>query len=162
MMAAAGRRTAPAIVAVAAIALLIGLALMLRHVESAARAGQKRADTAAVAIAQREQEIADLKQAVATERRRAAITEEKNDALSSRLADARGSVAAYVERMRDETDRGGGPGGDLPGLSDGAGRADEADPHTRISVTDLGICAENTIRLANAQGWLREQQRGAP
>ena len=60
--------------------------------------------------------------------------------------------------MRDQADRGDEQGSDLPGLSGGAGRADDAGSHALISRQDIDICAENSIRLANAQGWLREQQ----
>ena len=59
---------------------------------------------------------------------------------------------------RDQADRGDEQGSDLPGLSGGAGRADDAGSHALISRQDIDICAENSIRLANAQGWLREQQ----
>ena len=146
------------IAAVAAISLLIGLWFTFRHVEEAARAGQKQADRYAVELVQHEQEIADLKRAAAIERRRVTITEERNDALSSQLADARLRVAAHIQRMRDQADRGDEQGSDLPGLSGGAGRADDTGSHALISRQDIDICAENSIRLANAQGWLREQQ----
>lgn len=143
-------------------ALMIGLWFTLRHIEKVADAGKNKVDRSAVMLAQREQEIADLKRAVATERRRATITEEKNDALSSELANTRLRVAAHVERVRDETDRAFGEGADLPRFPDGAGRADEAGADTVISVSDLDICAENSIRLINARAWLREQQKVSP
>ncbi len=141
----------------AVIGAAIGLLLYIQHVDHAARREQREADRHAVELAQNRAKAADLERALADERGRATITENRNDDLPAELADARARAAAYLQRVRGEADQGGGERADLPPPSDTAAIAGGSDPAAFVSGADFDICIENTVRLGNAQRWYRDQ-----
>jgi hypothetical protein len=143
----------------AAMALLLGFWATIRHVDHKARAEQREIDRAATALAQSRQTSADLRRAAATERERADITKEKDDALASDLADARARAAARGERLRGETAEHRGSRADLSAPPEAAPIADGPGADTLVHGADLDVCIENTVRLDNARSWYREQEK---
>ena len=142
----------------AVIGAVAGLWFYFQHVEHIARREQREADRHAIELAQSQAKAADLEHALAIERERATITENRNDDLALELADARTRAAAHLQRVRGEADQGGGGRADMPRSPDAAAFAGGSDPDALLSYADVDICVENTIRLGNAQRWYREQQ----
>ncbi|ABQ70803.1 hypothetical protein Swit_4465 [Rhizorhabdus wittichii RW1] len=138
------------------IALLIGLWLGARHVIANIRADERETVTAEFADTQQKREIADLRQALATERRQNDITEEANAKQSADLASANSRLAAYVARLR-ASGGGVGQGADLPRVPDAAGVAGGAD---RLSLLDADLrkCTAIAVRLGNAKDWAEKQK----
>ena len=136
-----------------ALALVALLWFAVRHVDRSARQQQRAADAQAVERARSAQALDDLKHALATERRRAAITESSNDALLSDLATARAGAFAHIERMRHAAIARDGRRTDLPRPSKAASFTERSGDDAVLPEADLMICAENSVRLENARRW---------
>lgn len=138
------------------VVLLIGLWLGARHVIANIRTEERGRITAEYVDTQHKQEIADLRKALAIERRQNAITEEANAKQSTDLASANSRLAAYVARLH-ASDGGVGQGAILPGIPDTAGVAGGTD---RLSLLDADLrkCTAIAVRLGNAKDWAEKQQ----
>lgn len=149
--------------------LLLTLRLYIGHVERAAKAEQFTADkivldqlTADIAAKTQAAQLADIAHARAIETAQAEITRKTNDDMQSQLASARQRLAAYVlQHPASRAGKGGGGAAHLSGAPDRANVADSASAYSVVSVGDLDICTENTVRLTNAANWLRDQQKMA-
>ncbi len=150
------RRFAPYLLGVAgAVAAWIAFGAYIHHVRHVARDEQKAADTAAYTAAQTAAAIKFKAIADAQDASYAAIAAEKDREYDQALASARAAAADYVRRMRSQaalraagrTDLPGHPAG--PEVDNGHG----ADAFVPVTLDDLDICAENSVRLQNAHDW---------
>ncbi|KKC24946.1 hypothetical protein [Sphingomonas sp. SRS2] len=135
------------------VALLVGAWIYVQRVDQTARSEQKAADVAEVKLAREQARAEDLAHARRTEKAQARNTKDANDALVTQLADARARLAAYLRRVRPQADQGSARAAALPGLADAADFDDVTYQGAVVSVTDLDICTENTVRLQNVQAW---------
>lgn len=138
------------------VVLLVGLWLGIGHVVGNIRSDERGKVTAEYRDVEQQAEIADLRKALATERRQNEITEEANAKQSADLASANSRLAAYVARLRAPS--GVGQGAGVSGLPDAAGVAGGPD---RLSLLDddLRKCTAIAVRLGNAKDWAEQQQK---
>lgn len=136
--------------------LLAGLWFGSQHVIGNIRTDEREKVVAKFTAVQQAQEIADLREALAMQRRQNAITGDANAKQSAHLANANNRLAAYLDRLRT-SDGGVGQGALLPGVPDAAGVAVGAD---RLSVLDADLrrCTAIAVRLGNAKDWAEKQQ----
>lgn len=141
---------------VAAGALWFGIS----HVIGGIRADERGKVTAEFTDAEQKAEIADLKRTLADERKRAGITERKNEDLARDMVADRAGLSAYLDRLRRSLGSGGAQGAGAFQAAATAGEPGEAGGVPIVD--DLRICTENTRRLLNAQGWYQEQRDMKP
>jgi hypothetical protein len=128
-----------------------------RTAELAAEKAARREEIANLRATAAKAHADDLTHARAVETRQAQINQENQDALLSRLADARADADAYARQLRANraagADSGGGAGTDLPGATDAAGLSAHAD---RVAELDAQACAANTVIADGWQRWWRD------
>jgi hypothetical protein len=130
------------------------------HVVGNIRADERQEVTAEFTDAEQKAEIADLKRTLADERKRAGITEKKNEELARDMAADRVGLDAYLDRLRRSIAAGRTEGSGASQDAAGSGELGEAGGVPLVD--DLRICTENTRRLLNAQGWYAEQRAMKP
>lgn len=134
-----------------AIALIITRGTLDRvKAEKATVIAEVRAKTA-------EAQAADLAHVRAVEAAQDKVREEVSRDLESKLAAARAAVDDYARRLRAQAAQGGGGATPVPIASEAA-RA-PAGAGTEALVSDLQICAENTVKAEGWQAWWREAEQ---
>jgi len=93
-----------------------------------------------------------------------AINQRSENALETRLADARARAAAIAERLRVEAeaaaaDPGRRAGSPVPGLSAASGRPDEAAVENRLPPLDALTATEQAIQLDELIKWVKAQAK---
>lgn len=147
----------------AALALALGAVLIIRTQQrDTARAGLQATQHAfdkTVSDYRLAAELAradDLANARAVETRNAAIAEEAQRDLQTKLASARADADRYASRLRTPAtaDPRRGAGADLPGTPSPASGAPRAG--TAPELDDARVCAVNTVLAEGWQDWWRE------
>lgn len=146
----------------APLAVLIGCVMVLRGTVADLEAELAREQTAhqhTVAnyeLAAEQRKASDLfnLQRVGTEQ--AEITERKVDEYQDRIAALRADFAERVRLAQAKADPGGAGRTDLPGLPEGAGRADATACEAEFPPRDALIASEQAEQLIALQGWVTE------
>lgn len=147
-----------------AIIAVLGLVLLFSKME--ARRWHKQADHCAAArlADQRGWQAAydkavadDAAHIAAVKARDDQITQEKTHALETQLVDARTAVARYARlHPASAANQGSAGAATVPAASDPASAVDGAGSEAIVSVADLEICADNTIKAAGWRDWWAE------
>jgi len=147
-------RTVVSLLSIGALAVLLIFARIdakrwRKHFDQEAALHQR--DLATVQAAAEKARADDLSHAALVKARDDATAKEMNDALSTRLADARRTADAYAAGLREarhRADQGSAGGAYLPAVADAAGKP--VGPGEETQLDDARFCAENTVK---AEGW---------
>lgn len=145
--------------ALGALGLLAAVVIGFKIYIASERADERKEVLSEVKDREQQAEIKDLKSALAEAKKRADITETRNDELSQSLRSGRAERDAYVERMRRAFVAAAQRAGQA-GMASAPGQSFEADQATFVD--DVAICEENTKRLINARDWYEDQRKVKP
>jgi uncharacterized protein (DUF885 family) len=113
---------------------------------------QNIAEREAASVKAAADNLAHVKQ---VEAEQAAITKEQSNALTHQLADARSALAAYL--VRSKAGQGNASQGAVSSVPDGSSGITGASENAVVPVSDLAICADNTVIAKGWQDWYRAQ-----
>jgi len=125
------------------------------HTASVECSQGRKADQDAYKAAQAEAKAVNIKTVADTEAKWKKASEDSQEDLNAKLSTARATVADYAARMRSNATATAGRAANPTGVSGTAASAvvsdgNGEDTFVPVTVADLNICAENTVK---AQGW---------
>jgi hypothetical protein len=113
---------------------------------------QNIAERQAASVKAAADNLAHVKQ---VEAEQASITKEQSNALTRQILDARSALAAYL--VRSKAGQGNASQGVVSSIPGSSGGITGAGENAVVSVADLGICADNTVKAKAWQDWYRDQ-----